>query len=176
MIPMKCVGCGATLEIELDMDVFACGYCGTNQTLEKKGGTVALRNIQASLQQVQQGTDKTASELAVARLKGELNELEIERQNLLQLEANRLAKELEEAAEGSGVILFLLLFASFASVGVIGWWSILCFIGSIAIFKNFGNSDKKKRSNQRVQQIQQDIDRRLADTTKKLQEHLSKLE
>jgi hypothetical protein len=55
------------------MNRFACGYCGTEQVVERKGGTVALKPITDAIARVQVGTDKTAAELALNRLPQELN-------------------------------------------------------------------------------------------------------
>ena len=55
------------------MDVFACGYCGNQQMVERKGGTVALKRVVDAIQRVQTGTDKTAAELALRRLGEELD-------------------------------------------------------------------------------------------------------
>ncbi|RYD96693.1 MAG: hypothetical protein EOP50_06390 [Sphingobacteriales bacterium] len=74
MVPMKCVGCGANLEIELDMGVFACAYCGARQQVIARGGTVSLKPVTEALRQVQHGTDRTAAELAMPRLERELAE------------------------------------------------------------------------------------------------------
>ena len=74
MVPMQCVGCGANLEIELDMNVFACAYCGAKQQVIARGGTVSLKPVTEALRQVQRGTDRTAAELAMPRLERELAE------------------------------------------------------------------------------------------------------
>lgn len=71
MINLKCINCGAALEITPDMDVFACGYCGASQMVERRGGTVALKRVTDAISRVQVGTDKTAAELALNRLSGE---------------------------------------------------------------------------------------------------------
>lgn len=74
-IPLKCVNCGAKLEITPEMDRFACGYCGAEQLVERKGGTIALKGIEEAIMRVQAGTDRTASELALNRLSKELDEV-----------------------------------------------------------------------------------------------------
>lgn len=75
ILHLKCVNCGAGLEISPDMVRFACGYCGAEQIVERKGGTVALKQITDAISRVQIGTDKTASELAIRRLQEELNQI-----------------------------------------------------------------------------------------------------
>jgi predicted RNA-binding Zn-ribbon protein involved in translation (DUF1610 family) len=74
-IILKCPSCGAKLNVHDDMDRFACGYCGNEIAVQRRGGTVALRSITEAIRQVAVGTDRTAAELALQRLEKELNEL-----------------------------------------------------------------------------------------------------
>lgn len=71
ILHLKCINCGAGLEISPDMNQFACGYCGVGQLVERKGGTVALKHVTDAISKVQVGTDKTAAELAIRRLQDE---------------------------------------------------------------------------------------------------------
>jgi predicted RNA-binding Zn-ribbon protein involved in translation (DUF1610 family) len=72
VITLKCANCGGALEIQTDMDQFSCGYCGSEQTVVRRGGTVALRLVVDAVARVQSGTDRTAAELALARLEKEI--------------------------------------------------------------------------------------------------------
>ncbi len=76
-ISLKCSSCGANLEITNEMSTFACGYCGASQIVERSGGTISLKLLTTAISNVQIGTDKTAAELAINRLKGELQDVEI---------------------------------------------------------------------------------------------------
>lgn len=89
-VPLKCPSCGAKLDIYNDMEKFACGYCGNEMLVQRRGGTVALKAIEDGIRQVQKGTDRTAAELALVRLEREL-------QNLREL---RPTISVEMAAEG----------------------------------------------------------------------------
>jgi DNA-directed RNA polymerase subunit RPC12/RpoP len=75
-ISLNCANCGAKLEVYDDMDRFACGYCGTEMLVQRRGGTVALKAVTEAIQKVQVGTDKTAAELALVRLNEELKALQ----------------------------------------------------------------------------------------------------
>ncbi len=75
-IPLKCANCGANLEVTAEMSSFACGYCGASQVVERRGGTVSLRLVADAIGKVQLGTDKTAAELALKRLAGDLQVVE----------------------------------------------------------------------------------------------------
>jgi DNA-directed RNA polymerase subunit RPC12/RpoP len=72
IVNLKCLGCGGALEISADMERFACGYCGSEQMVLRRGGTVALKPVVDAVARVQVGTDKTAAELALVRLGQEL--------------------------------------------------------------------------------------------------------
>lgn len=61
------------------MENFACGYCGTQQIVERGGGIIRLRAISEGIRLVQRGTDKTAAELALKRLPIELENLKAEK-------------------------------------------------------------------------------------------------
>lgn len=72
LVKLSCVNCSAPLDISDDLERFACSYCGTNQVVERSGGIVALRRMEEAIGAVQRGTDRTAAELALPRLKKEL--------------------------------------------------------------------------------------------------------
>lgn len=72
VVSLKCVSCGAALDITIDMDVFACAYCGTQQVVKRSGGAVSLRLVREAISRVQRGTDRTAAELAIRRINEEL--------------------------------------------------------------------------------------------------------
>lgn len=111
MIKLSCVNCGAPLEIGPDLDTFACGYCGTQQRAERKGGVVALKRVEAAIQGVQRGTDRTAAELALTRLAKEIAEAEASRNA-----AVRMAREQVSGAERSRLIVTALVAVSSFSV------------------------------------------------------------
>lgn len=83
VIKLNCQNCGSTLDISQDMEKFACGYCGTSQIVERKGGVVQLKKVTDAIGKVQRGTDKTAAELALVRLPKELNSV-VEQRFLLK--------------------------------------------------------------------------------------------
>ena len=79
IIRLGCVACGANLEITPSMERLACGHCGTQQIVERSGGAIHLKGIAETLSRVQMGTDKTAAELAIARLTNERQQLQVQR-------------------------------------------------------------------------------------------------
>jgi DNA-directed RNA polymerase subunit RPC12/RpoP len=103
-INLSCATCGAKLDVYDDMDRFACGYCGNQQIVQRRGGTVALKAVTNAIGKVQIGTDKTAAELAIARYDKELQEL------------HEQVKKAKAAEKGQG--------GAFGTPGVFG--SIVC--------------------------------------------------
>jgi len=75
-VPLKCSSCGAALQIAPDVEGFSCSYCGGQQIVLRRGGTIALKLVGESVARVQRGTDRTAAELAVRRLKDDLLSLD----------------------------------------------------------------------------------------------------
>lgn len=71
-VALSCPKCGARLEITARISVFACSYCLANVMVERAGGIVSLSLVDA-VSLVQKGTDKTAAELAISRLKVDLH-------------------------------------------------------------------------------------------------------
>lgn len=81
ILEMKCTGCGSALEITPDMDQFTCAYCGMTQVVQRGGGTVVLKPLVDSITKVQIGTDRTAAELSLVRLNGELTQVRLALKN-----------------------------------------------------------------------------------------------
>jgi DNA-directed RNA polymerase subunit RPC12/RpoP len=70
-VSLKCVNCGGKLEVYDNVEGFACGYCGSEMAVQRRGGTIALTAVTEAVRQVQAGTDRTAGELAIVRLERE---------------------------------------------------------------------------------------------------------
>lgn len=106
LLKLACVNCGAPLEIGADLDVFACGFCGSQQRVERKGGVVALRRVETAIKAVQRGTDRTAAELALSRLSRELSEAEEQQ----QYASDAAIESRESALRGRGMLTLVTLF------------------------------------------------------------------
>jgi hypothetical protein len=76
-VTLSCPSFGADLQIIPDMDRFVCSHCGTQQLVKRADGTISLAPILDSLNQVKAGVNKTASELAIERLREEQAALQI---------------------------------------------------------------------------------------------------
>lgn len=82
-ITLTCPSCGGKLNITSDISRFACTNCGNEHLIKRGGGIVSLVPLTIELRKVQAGVDKTASELAIKRLKEEILDIEIEIDDLL---------------------------------------------------------------------------------------------
>lgn len=75
-VTLTCPSCGAKLQVGSDVDSFACKHCGNEHIVKRSGGTVSLAPVVEQLKNVRSGVDKTASELAIKRLKEEIQEIQ----------------------------------------------------------------------------------------------------
>jgi len=75
-VTLACPTCGSRLQVTNDLTRFACGYCGNEHVVRRAGGIVALDPVTEDIRRMRVGVDKTASELAIKRLKIEIPELE----------------------------------------------------------------------------------------------------
>lgn len=71
-IKISCPACGSTSSRKEGLSDFVCHYCGTQFRVEHKNGGISLSPIMESMQTLQTGMDRTATELTVKRLKEEI--------------------------------------------------------------------------------------------------------
>lgn len=76
---LTCPSCGAKLQVSNDLNRFACAHCGNEHVVNRNGGVVSLSPVVEELKGVRAGVDKTASELAIRRLKEEIADLHDQR-------------------------------------------------------------------------------------------------
>lgn len=89
-VTLTCPNCSGRLEITDDIDRFACMYCGSEHIVRRGGGIVTLqpvvdelKKVSTGISGVKVGVDRTASELAIQRLQGELAELDRRQKSLV---------------------------------------------------------------------------------------------
>ena len=169
LISLKCPNCNSNLEIGREMDRFACGYCGAAQIVNRAGGTVSLKLIGESISKVQRGTDRTAAELAIRRLTGEMQEIDATRQ---AFEWKKIgAQQKNRRTHG-----FLWLGASLLPVYVLsqgGWFSglglVLWAALTIGVVKLWKMKDDQIESGYRSELSP--VHRRLSDVVAKIEEN-----
>jgi hypothetical protein len=137
------------------MNHFACGYCGVEQFVERRGGTVALKAVTGAIEKVRVGTDKTAAELAIRRLKEESQQLGIlYRQRLTR--ANSQKSDIPPAALGIAAITFVFAFIATAIINSIDYGlgflagGGLLILGAIACY--YAKRDRDKEIDEKLQE------------------------
>jgi DNA-directed RNA polymerase subunit RPC12/RpoP len=78
-VTLTCPSCGGKLQVTQDIERFACSYCGSEHVVKRSGGIVSLVPVVEGLKKVQSGVDRTASELAIRRLRDDITALEMAR-------------------------------------------------------------------------------------------------
>lgn len=73
---LTCPSCGAKLQVGNGIERFACSHCGNEHQVQRTGGIVSLAPVIEQIKYVQTGVDKTASELAIQRLKDEIKDIQ----------------------------------------------------------------------------------------------------
>jgi ribosomal protein S27AE len=114
-VTLTCPSCGASLKVTEDLDRFACSYCGTEQIVRRSTGTISLSPVVKGLRDVRVGVDKTASELAIRRLKGEIVELKKSKQAFLN-DANSTLKFMRNLTRVLIILGILALANGFGSI------------------------------------------------------------
>lgn len=161
-VALNCTNCGARLEISDSMDVFACGYCGTTMQVRRSGGTISLEAVVEVLGKVHSVSKKTASELALTRLKAEHAELSMRASELAGANDSRTG-----CFALFGVVLLAfgtLIFASGPSnaVGAVGL--VLVTIGVYILVRAYASSGNKEAT---------EIKRRIAAINEQISSHLA---
>ncbi len=68
---MTCRNCGGKLAVDKESDQVICQYCGMEFLITHYDGAISIKVLSQGLEKIGVSTDKTASELALKRLKGE---------------------------------------------------------------------------------------------------------
>lgn len=88
-VRLSCPNCGAKLDIYGDDGHLACSFCGSEVAVIRRGSSVSLRLVTEAIQRVQEGTDKTAAELAINRYTADLQRCRGEQSTILAVKDER---------------------------------------------------------------------------------------
>jgi uncharacterized small protein (DUF1192 family) len=145
LVTLTCPSCSGKLQITPEIDRFACGYCGTEFAVNRGAGIVSLSPVVEGLKRVERGVDKTASELAIARLDRDIG--------VLSNELNRLkAKSIFGLFKLSLASFFLAFLATgFHSPGYAWLFMIAGVVILVAAFVvNFNRGRKKMEIREQI--------------------------
>ena len=155
-VTLSCPSCGARLEIHNDTDRFACAYCGQEHVVQRNGGIIWLKPITDAIRQVKTGVDRTAAELAIARLRDDIRELERRKAAMLKNRpSNRrmivsLIQLCATICPLAGLLLFLngIDFTPGGSMALkssaIGWMVLISFV-TVAVLVVIGTGMTRKQ-------------------------------
>jgi predicted RNA-binding Zn-ribbon protein involved in translation (DUF1610 family) len=132
-ISLNCLSCGGTLEIYDDMERFACGYCGTEMAVQRRGGTAVLKAATAASLEDHNRVDKAAD---LARLKEEGQGLSKRREVMLNDKIERQKWGYLLAVALFLVGFFLVRFGGF----VIGLSALMAGILTINFIRRMGKT------------------------------------
>lgn len=157
-ITLTCPNCGGQLQITEDIERFACAHCGTEHVVNRAGGIVSLKPVMDELKEVQRGTDRTASELAINRIANEIEMIE-EELGYLRAEKTRIENDPKYKtnfliltavpALGLGALFFL---GSENSSGLYCGGTLLT-VGVLMIINYLIAGNLKKRREEAIEQI-----------------------
>jgi predicted Holliday junction resolvase-like endonuclease len=139
-ITLTCPSCGGKLKITNDLQRFACSYCGTEHIINRGEGVISLAPVVESWKKAQIGIERTASEMAITRLKEEIAELDKEigrvRKKSVRNSKNFVYGGLS-AAFGILLLLSALLTPSNSQNNNVSFGVILLLIGAVLILTTY---------------------------------------
>ncbi len=159
---LTCPTCGSRLSIVKGIDRFTCGHCGNEHIVKRESGIVYLepiaedvRQIRASVENINVGVDRTAAELAIPRLTKEIGELEG------QLEAAQASVQVRPSTDirprtsreiGLIVLSFLLFLIGLILLNYQGICFVFGLISSTCLVVFLRESKKLDREAQKMKQ------------------------
>jgi hypothetical protein len=159
-VKLTCPSCGGTLKITNDIDRFACAYCGTEHVVQRGEGIVSLapvveslKRVEAGVRRVEAGVDKTASELAIPRLREEIPQLEDRRQAVIKSKPALPSSPWAWVSMIVGV-LFVLPGLIRPELFEIFFLGVLFVLGGLALLYN--NRSHRQRVAERIESIDAD--------------------
>jgi len=124
-ITLACPSCGGSLQITDDIERFACGHCKKEHVVKRGGGIVSLAPVVESIQRVQVGVDRMASELAIARLEKEILLL---KKKIAAEKSKFDSANFFKSSGGLAVLILMIIGGSTGNLGAGFWVAIIAFI------------------------------------------------
>jgi predicted RNA-binding Zn-ribbon protein involved in translation (DUF1610 family) len=153
---LTCPSCGSKLQITKGFDRFACFYCGNEHIVHREGGAVYLEPIAIDIHHIRGGVDKTAAELAIARLTKELSDLDgqLKSATTRNLYSWKPRTDLETILAVLSVVLFIV---GGNSGSVVVWLIFLCCFGPFFYLWFNRDAAARKMKQESIKDIQVNI-------------------
>lgn len=132
-ISLNCASCGVTLEVYDDMERFACGYCGMEIVVQRRGGTAVLKAVSAVSTGELHHTNDSAD---LVRLREEFQNLSKRREVMLH---DKIERQKWGYLIGAGLLLVGFLVARFGGF-VIGLSALMAGILTISFIRRIGKA------------------------------------
>jgi predicted RNA-binding Zn-ribbon protein involved in translation (DUF1610 family) len=168
-ITLTCPTCGGKLQITDKISTFACGHCGNEHIVHREGGAVYLAPLAQDVRHIRTGVDKTAAELAVARLSKEVATLESELNEVMAITDDEWAGGLTAVKVLAVFGVFLLIYSLQSANIFMFLLQILIAIGALWLaFKTYQDRKNKIESlrNAEVERINALLDPKYAQLEK----------
>jgi hypothetical protein len=145
VVSLKCASCGSDLQIGPDVEHFACAYCGSSQAVHRDGGIITLKAVEAAIAKVQLGADRTAAELAIHRLREDLEDVKAQIRRLIETkvtEKEEVRSFLLKVASVVAVISFLIIVYYSAALALI-WGGVVLVTAYYVIARTMNGIDRR---------------------------------
>lgn len=149
VITLTCPNCGGKLQVSKDLERFACGYCGNEHVVKRSGGLVSLAPVVDSLVKIEAGVDKTASELAIRRLREDVSNLNKKLDSINERYTSKVIYGIIIAIVG-GLAAFSIFFDS--GFGVLAFGIMCLIIGGSMINNGMKRTSEERKLEQTLKE------------------------
>ena len=140
-ISLICPSCGSKLQITNQIEQFYCASCGNAYVVNRSGGIISIAPIVNGIKKVQTGVDKTASELAIKRIKLEIQDLEKDLRSAKNEKKQNINYGLNLGISGLVFFVLLLVLAGDEGIGCIGLSFLISIAGFAIAYFTYTNGD-----------------------------------
>jgi hypothetical protein len=136
-ITLTCPTCGGKLKVTDQIHLLACAHCGNEHFVHRDGGAIYLAPLAQDVRHIRVGVDKTAAELAVARLTKEVADLDAAMEVTTAWTIDQWIPESsgENAARVLAIVAILLAAVSMMAGGqAMGVFMLVTFIFCVSVF------------------------------------------
>ena len=132
-ISLNCASCGGILEVYDDMERFACGYCGTEIVVQRRGGTAVLKEVTAVYTGGPHGANNSAD---LVRLREEFLSLSKRREVMLH---DKIERQKWGYLIGAALLLIGFVVVKFGGF-VIGLSALMAGVLTISFVRRLGKA------------------------------------